>query len=92
MTHASINYCKILITFFHPLILSQILKLEQFCLHIFKDFDKVWHEKSISKLQSVGILSSFFNLMKRFLGARYQKVPLTGQTLKWGKYQSKSCF
>ena len=48
-----------------------------------KAFDKVWHERLIFKLKSMGISDDLLDLIGSFLENRFQIVVLNGQTSAW---------
>ena len=48
-----------------------------------KAFDKVWQQGLIFKLKSDGVSDSLLNLIEGFLGNRFQRVLLNGQTSVW---------
>ena len=52
-------------------------------LDISKDFDRIWHEGWLLKLQSYGVTGPFLSLLKDFLSDRLQRVVLNGQTSDW---------
>ena len=45
-----------------------------------KDFDKVWHEGIIFKLQQNHISDDLLNILSDFLSSRKQRVTLNGQS------------
>ena len=47
-------------------------------LDISKDFDKVWHEGLIFKLEHIEISGNLLSLLKSFLSNRFQQVVLNG--------------
>ena len=57
-------------------------------LDISKAFDKVWHERLILKLTSMGICDVLLDLIGNFLENRFQRVVLNGQS----GYQLKQVF
>ena len=52
-------------------------------LDISKAFDKVWHERLLYKLKSIGISGELFKLLENYLTGRFQRVVLNGQTSSW---------
>ena len=48
-----------------------------------KAFDKVWQQRLIYKLKSVGVSDSLLKLIQSFLTNRFQRVLLNGQTSEW---------
>ena len=48
-------------------------------LDISKGFDKVWHERLLYKLESLGISGNLLNLLRSFLNDKHQRVVLNGQ-------------
>ena len=60
-----------------------LLNLVSFFLDMSKAFIKVWHERIIFNLKSVGISDALIELVKSFLTNRFQRVVLNGQTSKW---------
>ena len=52
---------------------------------ISKAFDKIWLPGLIFKVKSFGISGDLFELIKKFLSNRFQRVALNGQTSEWEK-------
>ena len=48
-------------------------------LDISKEFDNVWHERLLYKLESLGISGNLLNLLRSFLNDKHQRVVLNGQ-------------
>ena len=63
-------------------IYSSILVRSAF-LDLSKAFDKVWHKGLLYKLKSMGVSGDLFNLFKKYLSGRLQRVILNGQTSLW---------
>ena len=57
-------------------------------LHIFKAFDKVWHDGLIYKLKRNSINGDLLRLIESFLSVKYQRVLLNGQTSNWNKIKA----
>ena len=52
-------------------------------MNISKDFDGVWYDSFLYKLNPLGICSKYYNIIQSFLQNRHQKVFLNGQSSKW---------
>ena len=52
-------------------------------LDMSKAFDKVWHEGSFLNLNQWVFLLLLLDLIGSFLGNRFQKIALNGQTSEW---------
>ena len=52
-------------------------------MDVSKAFDKVWHERLIFKLKSMGICDALLDLIGSFLENRFQRVVLNGQISEW---------
>ena len=52
-------------------------------MNISKDFDGVWYDSFLYKLNPLGICSKYYNIIQQFLENRHQKVVLNGQSSKW---------
>ena len=52
-------------------------------LDILKAFDKIWHERLLYKLETVGISGNLHKLFQSFLSDRFQRVVLIGQSSNW---------
>ena len=50
---------------------------------ISKVFDRVWRDGLLFKLKQNGVSGNSFQLIKRFLSGRFQKVLLNDQTSDW---------
>ena len=57
-------------------------------LDMSKDFDKIWHEGVIFKLQKNGILDDLLNILSDFLRNRKQRVMLNGQSSSWTNFNA----
>ena len=79
----------LLITNEIPVTFDQYLmrELRAVFLDISKAFDKVWHERLISKLNSNGIQGKLLNLIISFFSNHEQRVVLNGKSSEW-KYVS----
>ena len=49
----------------------------------FEDFDKVWREALLLKLNQNGISGNFLKLLRNFISSRKQRVVLNGQYSSW---------
>ena len=52
-------------------------------MDISKEFNKVWHEGLLYKLESIGISGNLLNLFHSLLNDRYQRVVINGQHSHW---------
>ena len=59
------------------------LEVRSVFLDISKAFDKVWHERLLYKLKSMGISGELYNLLENYLSDRFQRVLLNGQASSW---------
>ena len=59
------------------------LEVRSVFLDISKAFDKVWHERLLYKLKSMGVSGELYNLLENYLSDRFQRVLLNGQTSSW---------
>ena len=57
-------------------------------LDISKEFDKVWHEGLLFKVESYGIGGELLNLFKDYLQERQQTVVLDGRSSSWETIKS----
>ena len=48
-----------------------------------KAFDKVWHQRLIFKLKSIGVSDFLLSLVESFLYNRFQRDLLNGPTSEW---------
>ena len=55
---------------------------------ISKVFDRVWRDVLLFKLKQNGVSENSFQLIKRFLSGRFQKVLLNDQTSDWETIQA----
>ena len=55
---------------------------------ISKAFDRVSNDGLLFKLKQNGINGNLFQLIKRFLSGRFQRVLLNGQTSDWETIQA----
>ena len=55
---------------------------------ISKVFDRVWRDGLLFKLKQNGVSGNSFQLIKRFLSGRFQKVLLNDQTSDWETIQA----
>ena len=55
---------------------------------ISKVFDRVWRDGLLFKLKQNGVSENSFQLIKRFLSGRFQKVLLNDQTSDWETIQA----
>ena len=55
---------------------------------ISKVFDRVWRHGLLFKLKQNGVSGNSFQLIKRFLSGRFQKVLLNDQTSDWETIQA----
>ena len=55
---------------------------------ISKAFDRVSNDGLLFKLKQNGINGNLFQLIKRFLSGRFQRVLLNGQTSDWKTIQA----
>ena len=46
-------------------------------------FNKIWHERILCKLNSIGISGKSYKLMESYLSNRFQRVVLNSQTSSW---------
>ena len=51
-------------------------------------FDRVWRDGLLFKLKQNGVSENSFQLIKRFLSGRFQKVLLNDQTSDWETIQA----
>ena len=54
-----------------------------FFLDLFKAFNKLWHDRLICKLKSLGIYGSLLKLIQNYLDSRFQRVLLNGHPSEW---------
>ena len=59
------------------------LEIRSVFLNISKAFDKVWHEGLLYKFKSLGISGELYQLLKKYLSDKLQRVVLNGQTSPW---------
>ena len=52
-------------------------------MDISKEFNKVWHEGLLYKLESISISGNLLNLFHSLLNDRYQRVVISGQHSHW---------
>ena len=59
------------------------LEVRGIFLDISKAFDRVWHDRLLYKIQSVGISGTPLEFIESFLSVRYQRVLLNDQASSW---------
>ena len=59
------------------------LEVRSVFLDISEAFDKVWHERLIYKIKTMGISGELCKLLENYLSGGYQRVVFNGQTSSW---------
>ena len=59
------------------------LEVRPVFLDISEAFDKVWHERLIYKIKTMGISGELCKLLENYLSGGYQRVVFNGQTSSW---------